>query len=51
MDNMQFAQERLLWGRRGGKFERSVSWEKVNEHSESSYQSTASDLEKMVSIS
>ena len=51
MENIQFAQERLLWGRRGGKFERSVSWEKVNEHSESSYQSTASDLEKMVSIS
>lgn len=28
-DKMQFAQERLLWGRRGGEFERSVDWEKV----------------------
>jgi radical SAM superfamily enzyme YgiQ (UPF0313 family) len=25
----QFAKERLLWGRRGGKFEREVRWERV----------------------
>lgn len=50
MDAMQFAQERLLWGRRGGKFERSVGWEKVNGAPDSSGESTTSDLEKMVSI-
>jgi len=50
MDNMQFAQERLLWGRRGGKFERSVGWEKVNGHPDSVDETPASDLGKRVSI-
>ena len=49
MDKMQFAQERLLWGRRGGKFERSVGWESVDESPDSSDKSTVSYLEKMVS--
>jgi putative methyltransferase len=30
MDKAQFAKERLLWGRRGGKFEREVRWESSN---------------------
>jgi putative methyltransferase len=28
-DKVQFAKERLLWGRRGGKFERTVTWERA----------------------
>jgi tRNA A37 methylthiotransferase MiaB len=30
VDKAQFAKERLLWGRRGGKFERPVKWESVD---------------------
>ncbi len=51
MDKMQFAQERLLWGRRGGKFERSVGWEKTNELHGSSEGTPVGDLENALSIS
>lgn len=30
VDKAQFAKERLLWGRRGGKFERAVKWESLD---------------------
>ncbi len=30
VNKAQFAKERLLWGRRGGKFERSVTWESLD---------------------
>lgn len=30
VDKAQFAKERLLWGRRGGKFERPVEWESID---------------------
>jgi radical SAM superfamily enzyme YgiQ (UPF0313 family) len=48
VDKMQFAQERLLWGRRGGKFERSVGWEKVTKDPDPSDESIGADLEKML---